>query len=159
MKQCIICGAKEGDKHPRWDCEITIRTYKLPHGSINICTQGCMKLLTLHINDGATPVIWLSKDDLYEKDYNEDCLTLDEADNLTPEDIIELATDTAELLWNGSLNDTYRETLDVAIDGWRREKERKRVAETPVKELPLLIGNLNYDVSIKLLERRLKEKE
>lgn len=152
MKKCIICGKKCKDK------ETLIQTYKLPHGTIHLChVHKCQKMLTLLINDFATPMIWVCKTDLYEKDFT-GILTEEECDNLTPEDMLGLTADAADMIWNGNFGDNeFRETLDYAANEWRKEKERLLIKDTPLKELPLLIEDLKFDSNKSFLEMRLKE--
>lgn len=150
MKKCIICGKKCKDK------ETLIQAYKLPHGTIHLChDHKCQKMLTLLINDFAAPIIWVSKADLYEKDFIE-TLTEEECNNLTPEDILELAADAEDMIGNDN-SFGFRETLDCVAEEWRKEKERKLIETTPLKELPLLIEDLKYDSNKSFLEMRLKE--
>lgn len=160
--KCIICGATDGKTRvlppPAVETcgETNIFTYKLPHGSIHLCGSGqCRKLLTLQINDFASPMVWVSKDDLYEE-TDIDTLSKEEAENLTPEDLIEITTDAADMMWNGSFGEEYREILDNSAKQWRENKEGELVQNTPEEELPLLIGNLKYDRSKEYLEQRLR---
>jgi hypothetical protein len=163
MKHCIICGVKDGETRENlggngFPGKIHISTYKLPHGEIYLCYNStCQKILTLLINDFQTPMVWVTKEDLYEERFNENCLTQEEAENLTPEEMIEITSDAADLLSNGSFPEEYREVLNDTADPWRKEKERKLIETTPLKELPLLIEDLKYDSNKSLLEMRLKE--
>jgi hypothetical protein len=163
MKHCIICGVKDGETLEKiggngFPGKIHISTYKLPHGTISLCYSAkCQKILTLLINDFQAPMVWVTKEDLYEEGFNEDCLTQEEAENLTPEEMIEITSDAADLLSNGGFPDDYREILNDTVDQWRKEKERKLIKDTPLKELPLLIEDLKYDSNKSLLEMRLIE--
>ena len=159
MKKCIICGVKDGETHENlggngFPGKIHISTYKLPHGEIHLCVNStCQRMLTLLINDFQAPIVWVTKEDLYEEGFNEDCLTKEEAENLTPEEMIEIASDmqtTFDLT-------SYRQALDDTADQWRKEKERKLIKDTPLKELPLLIEDLKFDSIKSLLEMRLRD--
>lgn len=155
-KKCIICGKKEGDKaklHGGGEYTVTIYVHKLPHGTVYICGDGkCSKHLTLQINDFASPLVWLSLDDLYEEDYR-DTLSKEEAENLTAEDLLEIAETASDILWNG---DAHRDACDNAVEQWRENKEKETVKNTHEKELPLLIESLQYKRNKELLEKRLK---
>jgi len=159
MKKCIICGKEEGDK-TNWNDEILVylEDYKLPHGTITLCQNpNCRQHVTFQINDEAFPLAWVTKDDLYEEGFNEHLLTKEEADNLTAADLIEIAKDGNELLFNGSFNEEFHATLNTSVEGWRKEKERILIETIPLKELPLLIEDLKYDSNKTFLELRLKE--
>jgi hypothetical protein len=161
MKKCIICGVKEGEiKNGH---VIYIQNHKLPHGKIYLCHyDSCQKMLTCLINNEASPMVWVSKDDLSDDYANcyANCLTEEEMEKLTPEDIIEIADNATDLMYDGNslwYLETYRENLSCAVDEWRVQKELEVVENLPAKELPLLIGNLKYQSSIDVLEKRLKE--
>lgn len=158
MRKCIICGKTEGEKREYGETT-HLEDYNLPHGKITICMNGsCRKHLTLQINDFAYPMVWVSKDDLYEEDFIE-TLTEEEAENLTADDMIEIAGDSTDYIFNCGFGDTFREALDSVTEQWRKEKERKLVESTPLKELPLLIEDLKYESNKTFLGMRLKEKK
>lgn len=155
-KKCIICGKKEGES-AKLDSGgkyiVTLCVYKLPHGTVYVCGGGkCSKHLTLQINGFASPLVWISVDDLYEEDYI-DALSKEEAENLTAEDFLEIAETASIQLFEG---DSHRLACDDAVDQWREDKEKKMIEDTPEKELPLLIETLKYNRNKELLEKRLK---
>ena len=76
----------------------------------------------------------------------------DAVDSLTDSDMTALASDLAEdycdqLFWN-SLKVLGAETIE--------ESEVDRVNETPIKQLPLLIGSLISEAGKEALEKKLK---
>ncbi len=158
--KCIVCGAVEGETRERLGGnghpgQIHISVYKLPHGEVHLChSDQCRRLLTLELNF-ATPMVWVTKEDLYQEGYIH-ILTEEEADNLKPEDLIEITCDAADTIWNSSFDEEYREALDNSAKQWRENKEYEMVEKTPDDGLPLLIGNLKYDKSKELLNQRLK---
>jgi hypothetical protein len=155
--KCIICGRKEGDSYDEnGEYKLHLKKYKLPHGTIYLCNEDtCSKHLTLQINNFASPIMWVSEADLFEEDSNEH-ITKEELENLTAEELIELADNTADYIWNGNFGDTFHDAIDDTVEQWREEKEKKMVETTPEKELPLLIENLKYKRNKELLEKRLK---
>lgn len=165
MKKCIICGKKEGEpsniKYIFTNKDVIppviIIRHKLPHGTIYTCqSDTCMRHLTLQLNDRATPVVWLSGDDLYNEDLGAKHMTEEEFDVLTADELLQLSNDTADSLWNCNFHDEFQSHIGMAVDGWREEKEKEIVKNTPKKELPLLIGALKYKRNIDFLEKRLK---
>jgi len=159
-KKCIICGKKEGDKgklHGGGEYTVHIYKYKFPYGTIYICGHGCTRHLTLQVNGFASPLVWISLDDLYEEGWK-DTLSKEEADNLTAEDFLDIAGTASDILhsddiWDG---DAHRDACDDAVDQWREQKEKEKIEDTPEKELPLLIEDLKYKRNKELLEKRLK---
>ena len=141
--KCIICGRKPSYK-------IT-----LPHGTIFVCHNECAELLTLKINDNNSPVIWVGHSDLYEEDYKE-ILTKEEMENLTSEDMIEIAHNTADALGDYFWEE-YNDALGRAAEWWRENQEMKYIKNCPKEDLPLLINNIKYENNKKIFEERLKE--
>lgn len=142
--KCLICGKKP--------------TYKitLPHGTIFICHK-CAELLTFKIND-ASPILWLDPDYLYDEAYDDEgAMTKEEKDQLTPEDYITLAKDTADALCNDDyFHSQMQDCIKIAVEQWRENKERKLIENAPLKELPLFINSIKYPYNKELLEKRLK---
>jgi len=153
--KCIICGQKEGDSYGE-GYKVHINEHKLPHGTVYLCTNAhCGRHLTLQLNNFASPIAWVSGEDLFEEGGNE-YMTREELENLTAEELIDLADNTADYIWNGSFGETYHTAVEDTVEQWREEKEKKMVEATPEKELPLLIESLKYKRNKELLEKRLK---
>ena len=156
-KKCIICGKKEGDLYGGDlygnGYKIHIIKYKLPHGTVYLCGNSkCSKHLTLQLNNFASPIAWVGGEDLFEEDGN-DYMTKEELENLTAEELIEIADDTADYIFG----ETFHDAIGYTVEQWRENKEKKMVESTPEKELPLLIESLKYKWNKELLEKRLKE--
>ena len=149
--KCIVCG-----EEIEYTGTIKISEIKLPHGKFYVCyKRSCKDILTLRINDGSFPAVWVGSDDLYEKDYNE-ILTKEEAEKFETEDMIQIAQDTAEALGDCFWDD-YREAVKMAIEWWREKKEKEYIETCPKEDLPLLIGNIEYKPNQQVFENRLKE--
>ena len=151
-----MCGKKHGDRYEVYGTgyHVFVQEYDFPHGKVQIC-ENCKRHFTLQIWDFATPVVWLSGDDLWNEDLGAEHLTEKELSNLTGEELIELAQDTADALGD-TFHETFHEAVGLAVNGWKEQKEKKKIEETPLKELPLLIGTLKYKRNIEILEKRLK---
>lgn len=149
--KCIICG-KEFEANNGMG-----ERYQTDYGLLCVCYKSsCKNLLTLKINDGNFPVIWIGPPDLYEEDYNE-ILTRKEMDEMPPEDMIQIAQDTAEALGD-FFWDEYREAVVQAADWWREKKEKEHIETCPKEDLPLLINDIKYKNNKEIFEKRLKEK-
>jgi len=158
MKQCIMCGKKDGDLKEHDGSKITIQDFALPHGTIHLCTASqCKKLVTYKINF-AVPVAWFSREDIYESNGNE-FLPEEEAIALTDEDIVTLGDLVEDDIWNGGGGDAFNDHVESAIESWKITKEKRKIESTPLLELPLLIGNIEYNQNKKLLEERITKGE
>jgi predicted nucleic acid-binding Zn ribbon protein len=132
---CIICGKP---------CKVE---NILPHGKV-FCHNGCKELLNFHLNK-AVPIVWMGLDDLIEREH----LTEEEAKAVTPVDLIDATRAAADDMWVG----TFGETFDDMVRGSAVWLEEIKVEQTPLKELPLLMGKLKYRESEKILTQRMKE--
>lgn len=142
--KCIICGKSTFDK------------INLSNGIIYAC-YSCRDILTLKIND-TFPILWLDSDYLYDLSYQDGVMTKEEAAQLKPEEIITLAKDTADILCNDDyFHIQLQEYIKQAVEHWRERKEEKFIINTPIKNLPLLIGSIKYKDNQKLFEKRLKK--
>jgi len=145
--KCFICG-KEGSfiEH-------------LPHGQICVCQSKCLEILTLKINNDAYPVVWVSRDDIHNEDEDEDQRRMpkEDYDTLESEEIIRIASDTANALGDYFWN-SYDDALKTALF-WRKERvELKMIKNTPDEDLPLLIGKIEFESNKRFFENRLKGK-
>ena len=152
--KCIVCGRKEGDTYTSYcqEYEVFISEFKLPHGSVPLCNnKKCKQIFTTTIWDKSYPVVWLADDDLVDGEH----MTEEEFEKLSVDELIELADDTAELLWQGDFSEEFHNIIEQTFE----QKEKERVKDTPRKGLPLLIGALKYNRNKVLLEQRLKGEE
>jgi len=155
--KCMICGKIEGQKDEHGQT-IYLNKTKLPHGHISICQHSrCTSLFSIMLHD-AIPIVWVSDSDLWEDNDNDNYnkITDEEHDNLTAEDLIEIANNTQEIFCDDSYNEAYNQAIEGAVNLWREGNERKLVEDSPIKELPLLIGALKFQRNTEILERRLK---
>ena len=80
---------------------------------------------------------------------------ISEYDSLTPKDLYNISQSLRNYIWE-LWDNHYTDDMTAAIAGWREWKEVQKVEDTPDKDLPLLIGKLEYDKSLELFEKRLK---
>lgn len=146
--QCIICGRK-----------FHLSKVEFPHGTVYVCyDRKCKEMIALKVNDDDyAPIIWVGRGDLYEDDDNH-VLTEEELKTVTDEELIHMASDLQDWIWNDSFGQDYHEGLKQVCDFWKENKEMKHIRECPKKDLPLLIGNLKFDSNQKVLEERLRGK-
>ncbi len=135
--KCILCG-KPAEKH------------KFKHGTLNLCHK-CIPALTCEINGQNTTVAWIHKEDLARD--KDSILSKEEAEDFTRDDLILYARHMEEWIVEGA---TWKGAKWKSLNDWRDEKEELLVLNTPLKELPLLIGSLKSKYNITMLEGRLK---
>ena len=153
---CMICGIKDGEEREKGE-HVAVHEYKLPHGKIHLCTsRKCKEHFYIHLDSGV-PIVWVSRDDLYEEDWRSE-ITKEEDEDLTADDLREIAVQTQRIFCDDTYNEGFNQSIAGAVDLWREEKERTLVQDSPLKELPLLIGTLKYDRNTQILEQRLKGK-
>ena len=148
INKCIVCGKD------------IVYKETFPHGNFTLCpAQECREKITLQINFDNYPVIWVGRDDLHNENEDEAHRRMpkEEYDTLESEEIIRIASDTADALgdhfWE-SYDDALREALK-----WRKERvELKMIKDTPDEDLPLLIGKIEFESNKRFFENRLKGK-
>lgn len=146
---CIVCGKKK-----------KLTKTKLGHGTIHVCSSLCQKLLTLKINGDYSPVIWVGRDDISAEETNdENMLAEEELKTVKDMEIIVLAEDMADFLWNyKDIGDEYSDSKENALESWKKNKEKEHIQTCSKLDLPLLVGNLKFNANQKHLEERLKGK-
>jgi hypothetical protein len=124
----------------------------MPHGKIHLCTSlNCEKLLTVKLNDGCVPVVWLGKDDLVEHEH----LSREEAELIKDEDMLETAGVAIDEIWDGC----FGETFGTAVKSVAVHLEHSRLWNTPDDQLPLVDPtSIRDDANRRFFEERLKGK-
>ena len=140
--KCLMCGTTKD-----------VRTIKLPHGNVHVCHRNiCLQKLTVTINEGNAPVVWVGTEDLTLRDDLN--ITEAELDTMAAEDMIEIADTMADSLWNGYFGDDFSSLIEEAVKHWRVWKEAETIRRAPDKDLLLYI-NPKYPQNKYILEKRL----
>ena len=133
---CIICGTQ---------CKTV---HKLPFGTIRCHSNTCFKSL-IYAVEKSYPILWMGKGDL--EDHDE--YTKEELDKISPENMRIAADEATNVLWDSSyFNDTFSELVTVTATSL----ERSKIYDTPLEELPLLMGKLKHEENEDYLIKRIK---
>lgn len=133
MPTCIVCGKKNATTH------------KLPHGDLSFCNYSCFEKVIV-ATQKAVPILWVGQDDYLDRELidSEEFKDQDKA-------LIAAAMEVQNGVLNDSFWDGYSDCLVDSVD----EFEKEMIRNTPMKELPLLIGHLKHG-NDEFLTRRFK---
>lgn len=141
---CALCGKKQAP----WIIE---RKGK----KIALCND-CKEAATAVIHGDNEPVMWAGKVDIEERCDN-DLELLKEARALTRCDIVSIADRLSGWFWDQDANGSwFSDSIMEAFLTHLSEKEAKKINDTPVKDLPLLIGTIKHKENEELLEKRMR---
>jgi len=133
---CIICGTQ---------CKTV---HKLPFGTIRCHADLCFKSLIYSV-EKSYPILWMGTCDL--EDLGE--YTKEELDKTSPENMRIAADAATDALWNNQyFGDTFGDLITLAATSL----ERSKIYDTPLEELPLLMGQLKFEENETFLIKRIK---
>lgn len=108
----------------------------------------CSDMLVAEIQ-GYFTIAGFSKGELTDNEL----ITQEESDAITPEQELHLAKDFGENFWNDdTAGDIYQDTLPMAVI----ELERMKIMNTAPKDLPKLLGTIKDPENVRVLSERIK---